>query len=283
MKINFSVIIPTHNRDILLDECINSVLSQKLLPKEIIVSDNLCNSNTKKLVENKNSKSSIDIIYLGHKLGGKGAISRNLAAKIAKYNFIAFIDDDDLWMSDYLYEISDFIKKNNSNLVYTWLYELRDNNLIIGKKIPNYLKYYDFFLLNPGSIVSNLVVNKNIFNQMLGFDENTNPPYDKDFIIRYLFSHKSYHVYRKPLVIFRNHNFKKESLNYHSLYKGYINLYNKHENRINLFIKLLLKLKINYFYYVTQNNSFMIIIITILQKIINLFFRLKYKLLLHIR
>ena len=134
MKINFSVIIPTHNRDILLDECIDSVLDQRLLPKEIIVSDNLCNSNTKKLVEYKNSNSSIDIIYLGHKLGGKGAISRNLAAKIAKYEFIAFIDDDDLWKSDYLYEISDFIKKNNSDLVYTWLYELRNNKLIIGKK-----------------------------------------------------------------------------------------------------------------------------------------------------
>ena len=283
MKINFSVIIPTHNRDILLDECINSVLDQKLLPKEIIVSDNLCNPNTKRLVENKNSKSSIDIIYLGHKLGGKGAISRNLAAKIAKYDFIAFIDDDDLWKSDYLYEISDFIKKNNSNLVYTWLYELRDSKLIIGKKIPNYLKYYDFFLLNPGSIVSNLVVNKNIFNQMLGFDENTNPPYDKDFIIRYLLSNKTYHVYRKPLVIFRNHNFKKESLNYHSLYQGYTNLYNKHENRINFFIKILLKLKINYFYYIKQRNISMIVIITIFQKIINLFFRLKFKLLLHIK
>ena len=283
MKINFSVIIPTHNRDILLDECIDSVLNQRLLPKEIIVSDNLCNSNTKKLVEYKNSKSSIDIIYLGHKLGGKGAISRNLAAKIAKYEFIAFIDDDDLWKSDYLYEISDFIKKNSSDLVYTWLYELRNDKLIIGKKIPNHLKYYDFFLLNPGSIVSNLIVNKNIFNQMLGFDENTNPPYDKDFIIRYLFSNKTYHVYMKPLVIFRNHNFKKESLNYHSLYQGYMNLYNKHEKRINLFIKLLLKLKINYFYYVKQKNTNMIIIITIFQKFINLFFRLKFKLLLHIK
>ena len=160
---------------------------------------------------------------------------------------------------------------------------MRNNKLIIGKKIPNHLKYYDFFLLNPGSIVSNLIVNKNIFNQMLGFDENTNPPYDKDFIIRYLFSNKTYHVYRKPLVIFRNHNFKKESLNYHSLYQGYINLYNKHENRINLFIKLLLKLKVNYFYYVKQKNTTMIIIITIFQKFINLFFRLKFKLLLHIK
>ena len=44
----------------------------------------------------------INIIYIGHKKGGRGAISRNLAAQKSSYNYLAFLDDDDYWMPNKL-------------------------------------------------------------------------------------------------------------------------------------------------------------------------------------
>ena len=79
VMVNFSVIIPTHNRNIFLNRAIKSTLAQKKKPLEILVIDDCDNSETKKVI-NKFIKSHkhTSIKYLKNKIQNNALISRNL-------------------------------------------------------------------------------------------------------------------------------------------------------------------------------------------------------------
>lgn len=108
-----SVIIPSHNRYNNLLNAINSVKNQTYNNKEIIVVDDGSND-----LRYKNKIDDVIIINLPisskKKLGYPcGAVPRNEGMKIAKGDYIAFLDDDDIWMPNKLeIQINEMIKKN---------------------------------------------------------------------------------------------------------------------------------------------------------------------------
>ena len=88
-----------------------------------------------------------------------------------------------------------------------------------------------WFVYNPGSVISNLVVEKN-FLDLNGFDEDVHPPYDKDFIIRALSRDIKYEVIKKPLVFLGFQIIK--GVNRRN-FSGQIKFYMKHKNLMNLY------------------------------------------------
>ena len=89
-----SVVIPTLNRCSLLQKAIESVLKQTLVPSEIIVVDNGSTDDTKKMVCSLYP----NINYLVEDKSGVSA-ARNKGIKVAKSEWIAFLDSDDVWES----------------------------------------------------------------------------------------------------------------------------------------------------------------------------------------
>lgn len=231
-----TTIIPTFKREQLLNEAILSVINQKSCPDELIISDSLGREKTKRIVSKLNKKSNFPIIYLSHKEGGFGCISRNIAAKKAKYKFIAFLDDDDLWHEDYIFHVRKKLKKiKKTKIIYTWWVYFNEKGTFPGKKIIENLKISKWFVYNPGSVISNLVVEKKLFLDLNGFDEDVHPPYDKDFIIRALSRNIKYEVIKKPLVFFRISNHQRESSRSRRNFSGQIKFYMKHKNLMNLY------------------------------------------------
>ena len=94
---SISVVIPTLNRCSLLQRAIESVLKQTLIPSEIIVVDNGSTDDTKKMVCSLYP----NINYLTEEKSGVSA-ARNKGIKIAKSDWIAFLDSDDIWESEKL-------------------------------------------------------------------------------------------------------------------------------------------------------------------------------------
>lgn len=86
-----SVIICTYNRVELLQLAINSIFEQKYQPIEIIVIDDGSTDSTEKLVSNYKKR----IRYFKKKREGI-AKARTFGCKVAKGEFISFLDDDDL-------------------------------------------------------------------------------------------------------------------------------------------------------------------------------------------
>lgn len=91
-----SVIIPTHNRTERLKRCIKTILSNTILPKEIIiVDDSDVDKDCKDAIDVfKRNNSRVRLIYR-RVLPKKGvSFSRNLGIRHSTGSIIAFIDDD---------------------------------------------------------------------------------------------------------------------------------------------------------------------------------------------
>ena len=92
-----SIIIPTYNRSLhYIKRAIKSIQQQTFKNHEIIISDdNLPNSNYSLQINNYCLKNNLK--YL-NTTGKKGAnVARNRGADIAVGNYLAFLDDDDIW------------------------------------------------------------------------------------------------------------------------------------------------------------------------------------------
>ena len=89
-----SVIIPVHNRPVLIREAIESALKQTYRPIEIIVVDDGSNDDTPEVLEKLASKNSE--IRVLHRLNGGPGMARETGRKEARGEFIQYLDSDDL-------------------------------------------------------------------------------------------------------------------------------------------------------------------------------------------
>lgn len=99
-----TVITPTYRRHLYIKNAIDSVLAQTYKEFEmIIVDDNPVDSEERKLTENvirDITDPRVHYVQNEKNLGGAG--SRNVAIDLAKGEYIAFLDDDDMYLPDRL-------------------------------------------------------------------------------------------------------------------------------------------------------------------------------------
>lgn len=106
-----SVIIPTYNGSLFIDETLTSVLAQSMPDLEIIVVDDASTDNTLKIIQ---ERASLDerIRCFVQKKGGVSC-ARNKGIKEARGEYIAFIDHDDLWTVQKLEKQLEVFKKDS--------------------------------------------------------------------------------------------------------------------------------------------------------------------------
>ena len=112
-----SIIMPSYNTASLIDESIQSVLSQSYNDWELIIVDDCSHDNTDQVVEPYLSDKRIK--YLKNEKNSGAAVSRNRALREAKGKWIAFLDSDDLWMPVKLEKQIKFMEKNGYHFSYT--------------------------------------------------------------------------------------------------------------------------------------------------------------------
>jgi len=93
-----SVIIPTFNRADFLVKTIETVFNQTFKDFEIIISDDGSTDGTKEMISEFGEK--VHYIYNDHT--GLPSCARNSAIKMAKGEYLAFLDSDDQWLPDKL-------------------------------------------------------------------------------------------------------------------------------------------------------------------------------------
>ena len=137
-----SIILPYYKKKNFILKTINSVTSQKFKNFElIIIYDDTDKSDLKYLTEICNNDKRIKILI--NKTNQGAGISRNKGLRVAKGNYIAFIDADDIWHPNKIYFQLNFMKKNKFNITHTSYYVTNSKSQIIGKRIANNLTYYD--------------------------------------------------------------------------------------------------------------------------------------------
>ena len=165
-----SVIIPVYNTEKYLKECLDSVVNQSLKEIEIIcIDDNSSDNSLQILKEYAQKDNRIKIIENKSNLGA--GPSRNKGIKLAKGEYIGFLDSDDFYFNNNCLE--EIFKKNNgynydvigSNHIN---YNQKEQNIYIvslfnKEKLTNYkeLQYhYDFWSY---FYKKDLIINNNIF------------------------------------------------------------------------------------------------------------------------
>ena len=110
-----SVIIPAYAIAPFVSETLDSVFAQTLTDFEVIVVND--GSPDTAELEKALAPYSERICYLRQENAGAGA-ARNRGVREARGEFVAFLDGDDLWHSDYLEKQLKFAREGNYDLVY---------------------------------------------------------------------------------------------------------------------------------------------------------------------
>ena len=104
--IKISVAIATHNGALYIEEQVQSMLSQTLMPFEIVVSDDGSTDQTRSILEKLSASSTVPI-HIYSNQGKKGFTSNFMnAMRHCGGDYIALSDQDDVWVSIKLAELA---------------------------------------------------------------------------------------------------------------------------------------------------------------------------------
>ena len=129
-----SIITPTYNCAKYIGETIESVINQTYKNWEMIIVDDCSTDNTKEIISNYSSKD-MRIKYYCLEINSGAAIARTKAIELAKGNYIAFLDSDDLWLPNKLEYQLNVMKKNMWNFTCTDYEQIDENGNSLEKVV----------------------------------------------------------------------------------------------------------------------------------------------------
>ncbi len=175
--LTISCIIPTCDREVLLKEALASVLTQTRPPDEIVVINNGLHplGDLPNGIERRGG----DMMpYAGV------AQARNFGAVTARRQVLAFLDDDDLWEPDYL-EVGTRALAD-ADCVVGIFKNLKDGTLSPGKNADGRLTIANLLVRNPGVTGSNVIIRREMFMELGGYDPYLPPSEDKSLVLELL-------------------------------------------------------------------------------------------------
>lgn len=192
-----SVILPVFNGAQFLGEAIQSVLDQNYEPLEIIVVNDGSTDSTQQVALNFGDK----IIYVKKENGGVSS-ARNHGLKLAKGEFISFIDSDDLWLNNKLLLQHILFSKNPQIEIIQGLIR---RFLSPGIKPPkNFIKDIDeqpTLTLHLGAGL----FKKSVFDKIGLFDETMKFSEDIDWFLRAIESRIKFSLIEETTYLYRIH------------------------------------------------------------------------------
>ena len=139
-----SIITPTYNSEKFIRDTIKSVLDQTYPFWEMIIVDDGSADSTPEIIKEIACKESrIKWKILDNNSGIASA--RNEAIKMAEGRFLAFLDHDDLWLTQKLEEQVEFMLDNDYHFTYTSFERINENGLYINTiNVPSSITYSAF-------------------------------------------------------------------------------------------------------------------------------------------
>jgi len=130
-NVKFSVVIPTCDRPLLLEETLRSVFLQIVPAYEIIIIDN---GNNQIDIKSLNEDERIRYIRALPRFGV--AQARNMGICLSTGDYMAFLDDDDIWDTSYLEEVANVINAKGASILLGSLKTLETGELMQSKSQP---------------------------------------------------------------------------------------------------------------------------------------------------
>lgn len=167
-----SIIIPTFNRRC-ISNAINSVISQTYKNIEIIVVDDNVNKDISKHVHDSIKKIKHDIKYIKNSKNIGGALSRNIGINNSNGEFIAFLDDDDVFLLNKIFkQLEYYYELNNPKIAVITCntYNYLNDKLINKEKHASCKNSIVKFIYNKTATTSTWLVRKDCLLEVNNFD-----------------------------------------------------------------------------------------------------------------
>lgn len=204
-----SVIIPTYNRADFLKLTLESVCNQTYPNIEVIIIDDGTPNDTNLLLCEKFEK----VKYIKIENSGGPSKPRNVGILEAKGKYIAFVDDDDLWLPNKL-EKQVAVLENNPDfgLVHSCCQVIDEKGIekkeIIGRPGSLNVKHGDVSMRMIGNwtlMTPSVFISKDVVNRVGLFNEEMPPAgEDAEYWSRSSFETKFYYI-DEPLAKYRIH------------------------------------------------------------------------------
>lgn len=203
-RISISAVITTYKRDSYLKRALASILEQTYQPDEILIIDDGSPIDYSSWINDMhNSK----IKYFKHEKNKGLSAARNLAIEKSNCEFIAFLDDDDVWKPEKLEVIVERIKESIGNLNVAVYYSGNEVHYVNSELVTNFLP------INQGNLQksimkygartppSTFVFSKSALRKCGGYDENLKSSVDHDIWMNFAVNGYSAIGIMQPLVI----------------------------------------------------------------------------------
>lgn len=179
----FSVVIPVFNRCDTITKCIDSVLKQEFKDFEIVVVDDGSSDGTANIVR---SIPDARIRLVEQKNGGASK-ARNTGIQNSIGKYIAFLDSDDVFLSNHLQQSFDALSDDGKTCTYAPIIVDRGDDVQLikpGRSIRENEHISDYLMTDRGFVPTiSLVVPNSLANKVL-YDESLSKGDDYDFAIR---------------------------------------------------------------------------------------------------
>ncbi len=179
-----SVIIPTHNREKMIANAIDSVLKQSYKNIEVVIVDDCSEDHTELLIREKyGDLPNVKYYKLPRNFGACAA--RNKGVGFSKGEYIAFLDSDDVFYPFKIKSQVDELEKTNSDICVSshhFKYEDKERNVVIGCHSTS-PSFYDDLLYGNFITTGTLLGKRKCFEETL-FDEQLSYWEDWDLILR---------------------------------------------------------------------------------------------------
>lgn len=160
VKGRVSVITPIYNAEKYLDKTLNSIFNQTYENIEIVLVDDCSTDNSVNIIKNyqKNHK---EIIYFCQEKNLGAGAARNKALELATGQYVAFLDSDDIWMSDKISKQIELMQKENCKFTYTAIEMIDESDNVIKKKRNLRTKCdYKYLLHNTLIATSSVIIDR---------------------------------------------------------------------------------------------------------------------------
>lgn len=218
-----SIIIPTYNREWIIEDTLLSVISQTYTNWECIIVDDKSTDNTKEIVEKHSKKDDRFQFITKSDSDKKGAsISRNIGLKYAKGQYIQFLDSDDLLANNKLEAQVNLLIKEDYKTIATckWgEFVNTEDPVVLHENKEDYITFtnpLDYFNL-IGKIGGffppiNFLVSKELINFSGYWNENLTMNDDGEFFFRVISNANKIEFAKETYVLYRNNNSTNDNL-----------------------------------------------------------------------
>nr|WP_315855454.1 glycosyltransferase family A protein [Rubinisphaera sp. JC750] len=183
-EVTFSVVMPVFNRQSTVAQSLDSIANQTWPPAEVIVVDDGSTDGTCDIVER------YDFVTLLRQQNAGPGSARNRGIEIAKGEYIAFLDSDDVWFPWTLQRYAEVIELNDRPAIVTGsqtLFTDATELAVVSESVLNVLAFPDYLSSGEQWLwhgVSSFVIRRDVLVEAGGFAEGRINGEDAELLMR---------------------------------------------------------------------------------------------------